>query len=109
MSRRATSEVRRLAPYSPPTDNPCSIRAKHTIADAAGPMAAWLGVHAIRREPADISSTDAVSAALRPFRSAKMPISHAPIGRMTKPTAKTAAALRSSAVASFAGKKTGAK
>jgi len=38
-----------------------------------------------------------------------MPMIHAPTGRMTKPTAKIAAALRSWAVGSSDGKKLGAK
>jgi hypothetical protein len=38
-----------------------------------------------------------------------MPISQAPIGRMTNPTAKIAAALSSWAVGSSEGKKAGAK
>jgi hypothetical protein len=46
---------------------------------------------------------------LRPRVSAKRPITHAPIGRMTKPTAKIAAVLNSCAVGSACGKKTGAK
>ncbi len=38
-----------------------------------------------------MASTDTSSAALRPLRSAYMPTSHPPIGRMMKPTAKMAA------------------
>ena len=38
-----------------------------------------------------------------------MPMIHAPIGRMTKPIAKTAAALSNCAVWLLAGKKCGAK
>jgi hypothetical protein len=49
-------------------------------------------------EPAHMSETESVSPAFRPFRSAYMPISQAPTGRITKPTANTAAALRSWAV-----------
>ncbi|MCY1436652.1 hypothetical protein D9M71_527830 [compost metagenome] len=60
-------------------------------------------------EPAHMSNTDAISAALRPLRSAYRPISQPPIGRMRKPTAKIAAVLSSCAVESPAGKKALAK
>ncbi|MNN44745.1 hypothetical protein D3C81_1590510 [compost metagenome] len=60
-------------------------------------------------EPKHIISTDTISAALRPLRSAYRPISQPPMGRIKKPTAKIAAVLSSCAVVSPAGKKALAK
>lgn len=60
-------------------------------------------------EPKHIRYTDAISARLRPARSAYRPINHPPIGRIRKPTAKIAAVLSNWAVVSPLGKKTLAK
>ena len=76
---------------------------------AATPMVSCPGVSAIVTEPAHMRSTESVSPAFRPWRSAKTPIHHAPSGRITKPTANTAAVPRSSDVGSVAGKNLGAK
>ncbi len=63
----------------------------------------------MRSDPAHISQTEPASAARRPWRSAYRPSNQLPTGRMKKPTAKTAAVLRSWAVASPLGKKLPAK
>ena len=79
------------------------------MAGASQPIVAGVGTAAMTSEPAHIRLTESVSPALRPCLSAYTPITQAPIGRMTKPTAKIAAVFRSWVVRSPAGKKTGAK
>jgi hypothetical protein len=55
----------------------------------------WVvGRTAIAKEPADISVTLRVSAALRPFRSAYRPKNQAPIGRIRNDVENTAIASR---------------
>ncbi len=53
-------------------------------------MLAWVGVSAISAVPTVISAMVSVSAVLRPRWSARLPISAAPSGRITKPTPKVA-------------------
>ena len=78
-------------PYSPPTERPCTIRARTSRIGARPPTLAWVGSTAMAREPAHIISTEIISEVLRPSRSAIRPNSQPPIGRMKKPTANTAA------------------
>ena len=58
-----------LTPYSPPSANPCTMRAVTSKMGAAIPMLAAPGVSAMASEPRLISATDATIAFLRPKRS----------------------------------------
>ena len=57
-------------PYSPPTEKPWIRRTKISRISAQTPICWVVGRIAMAKEPADISVTLSVSAALRPLRSA---------------------------------------
>ncbi len=59
-----------LVPYSPPTEKPCTRRIRISSTSAQTPTCCVVGRSAMAKEPADISVTLRVSAALRPLRSA---------------------------------------
>ena len=80
------------APTSPPDANPCSSRASTSSSGAARPICAKVGATAIVAVPSAISSSVRIIAFLRPARSAYMPITSPPSGRVTKPTPKLATA-----------------
>jgi hypothetical protein len=75
-------------PNSPPAANPWMSRASRMRSGAASPMTWAGGMSTIIRVPANISQIVSVSAGLRPFRSAKLPSTIAPTGRMKKDRAK---------------------
>jgi hypothetical protein len=71
-------------------DSPCRIRASSSSTGASAPTCAYVGLTAISRLPAAISSTESTSPPRRPARSVKPAISSPPSGRKKKPTAKIA-------------------
>ena len=77
-------------PYSPPVAKPCTSRATTRMIGAAIPITACDGTTAIIKEHSAISDTLTVSAARRPYRSAKRPKNHAPTGRITNVIANIA-------------------
>ena len=79
-------------PHSPPTPKPCTRRSSTSRIGAPMPIAAKVGRTPIRKVAPPVSSRVSTSIDLRPIRSPKCPITAAPSGRATKPTAKVAKA-----------------
>ncbi len=76
-------------PNSPPAENPCTRREASSHRPAAtGPTTAAVGATAIRPVPTIIVRMVIDSARLRPWRSAQLPMTAAPSGRMRYETAK---------------------
>ncbi len=74
------------------------------ISGAATPIAAYVGAKAIMAMDSVISAMMSCSAALRPLRSAYMPSTMPPTGRMKNPTPKVAMVSSRDAYSFCAGK-----
>ncbi|CAM5584949.1 hypothetical protein SGLAM104S_06965 [Streptomyces glaucescens] len=115
-SRKLPKKPRRLSgaysamnveapPYSPPVENPCTIRKRISRTGAQTPMPAC-GMRLIANVPTAIMIMVMERMRLRPTRSPSGPKTIPPSGRTRKATAKVAKELRSWAVSLPEGKKT---
>jgi hypothetical protein len=90
-------------------DSPCRIRASSNRIGASAPTCAYVGLTAISRLPAAISSTESTSPPRRPARSVNPAINSPPSGRKKNPTAKIASVPSSADTLELLGKNCPAK
>ena len=92
---------------SMPVEMPCSSRHTTRITPDHVPTSAYVGASAMTRVVVAMIPTDTSITLRRPTRSATVPSSTPPSGRIAKPTANTASALSVAETGSAEGKKCG--